>query len=106
MKDLSVAKSNELPLFGKRIVVTRAEEQSENVVLLLRKAGASVIMAPTIKIVPAELSSEDERRTFSFYEYDVVIFPSMNSVRNFFVKIENSRQPSSISHQPLYCCNR
>lgn len=80
------------PLLNKRIVVTRAEEQSESIISLLKQTRATVIAAPTIRIVPAGLSPEDELRIFSFYEYDVVVFPSANSVRNFFPKLVVDRQ--------------
>ncbi|MGO9481028.1 MAG: uroporphyrinogen-III synthase [Candidatus Kryptoniota bacterium] len=76
-----------LQLLNKRIVVTRAEEQSWNVAAMLRKAGAIVILVPTITIIPAVLSQKDEACISSFYGYDVVIFPSVNSVKNFFTKI-------------------
>lgn len=72
------------PLLNKRIVVTRAEEQADNIASMLREAGATVILVPTIRIVPEKLSSEDESRVRSFYEYDAVIFPSVNSVKNLF----------------------
>lgn len=74
----------DLPLLNKRIVVTRAEEQSENIASMLGKAGATVLLVPTIRIVPERLSSEDESHVLSFYDYDAVIFPSANSVKNLF----------------------
>src|SRR5205085_4495229 len=40
------------PLFGKRIVVTRAREQASELKRLLEEAGAQVIQFPTIEIVP------------------------------------------------------
>ena len=85
-------KSGGLPLLNKRIVVTRAEGQSEDIVSLLEKTGATVIPVPTIKIVPAEMSSEDRSRIFSFYDYDVVIFSSANSVRNVLAQIDINRE--------------
>jgi len=72
---------------NKRIVVTRAEEQSENVAAALKDQGANVILAPVIKVVPADLSPEDEMRVASFYEYDVVIISSINAVKSFFSKV-------------------
>ena len=46
-----------LQLLNKRIVVTRAEEQSENITSMLRKIGAIVLLVPTIKIVPSDMLS-------------------------------------------------
>lgn len=88
-------KSGEMPLLNKRIVVTRAEEQSEGMISLLQKTGAVVIPVPTIKIVPAKMSSEDRSRILSFYDYDVVIFPSANSVRNVLPQIDIVRQKAT-----------
>ena len=76
-----------LPLLNKRIVVTRSEEQSGNIAAMLSEAGAAVLLVPTIKIVAAELSAEDRSVVSSYGEYDVVIFPSVNSVRNLFKRI-------------------
>ena len=42
-----------LPLFGKRIVVTRAREQADALSAQLRALGADVIELPTIEIRPA-----------------------------------------------------
>ncbi|MCP3901455.1 MAG: uroporphyrinogen-III C-methyltransferase, partial [Desulfobacteraceae bacterium] len=44
----------DLPLLGKKIVVTRAREQASDLVALLRKNGADCIEIPTIKINPPE----------------------------------------------------
>ena len=41
-----------LPLFGKRIVVTRAKEQADALAARLRALGADVIEFPTIEIRP------------------------------------------------------
>ena len=71
-----------LALSGKRIVVTRAEEQSGAITSGLEKLGANVIGLPTIKIGPAELSPDDVRRVSSIGNYDAVIFTSVNAVRH------------------------
>ncbi len=84
--------SGELPLSNKRIVVTRAAEQSDNIVSMLKAKGATVLLVPTIRIIPANLSSEDELRISSFYKYDVAVFPSANSVKNLFAKITIDKQ--------------
>jgi uroporphyrinogen III methyltransferase/synthase len=41
------------PLFGKRVLVTRAREQAESAASLLRDAGADPIVVPTIVIAPS-----------------------------------------------------
>src|SRR5439155_14622669 len=42
-----------LPLFGKRILVTRAREQADALAMRLRALGADAIESPTIEIRPA-----------------------------------------------------
>lgn len=71
---------NDKPLSGRKIVVTRAEEQSGFITSELEKLGARVIGVPTIKIEPANLSPEDAARVAGFADYDVVIFTSVNAV--------------------------
>lgn len=74
--------SEELPLSGKRIVVTRAVEQSGFITSELERLGANVLGVPTIKIEPAKLSPEDSDRISAFQKYDVAIFTSVNAVRH------------------------
>lgn len=72
-----------LPLSGKRIVVTRSDEQSGGFVESLELLGASVLVVPTIKIEAASPSPEDLDRIRSFEEYDIMIFTSLNCVSGF-----------------------
>ena len=50
-----------LPLFGKRIVVTRASEQADELASRLRALGADVIELPTIEIRPPADSAPLDR---------------------------------------------
>lgn len=72
----------DLPFAQKRIVVTRTEEQSDFLASELEKLGARVIGLPTIRIEPSHLSPADAARISGFGKYDVVIFTSINAVRN------------------------
>ncbi len=72
----------DLPLSSKRIVVTRTEDQSESITTELEKFGAHVLCVPTIRIETAALSQEDSARIAGFSGYDVVIFTSVNAVKN------------------------
>jgi uroporphyrinogen-III synthase len=71
----------DLPLSGKKIVVTRSEDQSESVTADLQKLGATVFSLPMIRIEPARLSSEDASLVAGFARYDTAIFTSVNAVR-------------------------
>ena len=73
------------PLFGKRVVVTRAREQASELKRLLEEAGAQVLQFPTIAIVPpASWESLDRVAGSSF---DWLIFTSTNGVASFFQRL-------------------
>ncbi len=44
---------DERPLFGRRVVVTRSQEQAHELVERLENAGAQAILAPTFRLTPA-----------------------------------------------------
>ena len=70
------------PLFGKRILVTRARAQASEFADLLEANGAAVIQFPTIRIQPIEnvdISAPDK--------YDWVIFTSVNAVEIFYERL-------------------
>jgi len=75
------------PLFGKRIIVTRARNQSSELVEILENLGAEVVESPTIKIVPPEsyneLDNAIKKILNSRPSYDWVIFTSVNGVSYF-----------------------
>jgi uroporphyrinogen III methyltransferase/synthase len=67
------------PLFGKRILVTRAREQAGELVARLQALGAEPIEFPVIQILPAQdtaLLDEALSR-----QYDWIIFTSVNGVK-------------------------
>ena len=79
------------PLFGKRILVTRARAQASEFADLLEANGAEVIQFPTIKIQPVEGVDVP-----SPSEYDWVIFTSVNAVEIFYERLrENGRDVRS-----------
>ena len=65
------------PLFGKRILVTRARAQASEFAALLEVNGAEVIQFPTIEIRPLEIDSLDIPTPD---RYDWVVFTSVNAV--------------------------
>lgn len=72
------------PLFGKRIVVTRARAQASDLVDALAAKGAEVIEAPTIRIVPPADMGPVEAAARDVAQYDYIIFTSVNGVTRFF----------------------
>ncbi len=72
------------PLEGKRIVITRAREQSAETATTLREFGAVPVIFPTIQFAP--LKSAIEPLTTALNEiqsYDWMLFTSQNGVRFF-----------------------
>ena len=70
------------PLFGKRVVVTRAREQASTLVQLLTDSGANVLQVPAIQTVPPESFDSLDRAIGG--TYDLLVFTSANGVRAFF----------------------
>ncbi|SMC35713.1 uroporphyrinogen III methyltransferase / synthase [Desulfocicer vacuolatum DSM 3385] len=72
------------PLFGKKIVVTRARAQASGLVDKLRHLGAHCIEIPTIKVVPPRDNTPLEDAVSSLEKYEWIIFTSVNGVKHFF----------------------
>jgi uroporphyrinogen III methyltransferase / synthase len=80
-----------LPLFGRRIVVTRAREQAGVLTDLLHGLGAEVIELPTIEIQPADDYRALDRAVANLKDYDWLIFTSTNGVKFFLERLDASR---------------
>lgn len=76
------------PLFGKRILVTRAKKQAGLLSRLLSEEGADVIEFPTIEITPPESWSELDRAIEDLGNYDWIVFTSVNGVLFFFERLK------------------
>jgi uroporphyrinogen III methyltransferase/synthase len=76
-----------LPLLGKRILVTRTREQASDLVRLLERRGAYCLECPTIEVHwPKDLRPLDQAIN-SLSGFDWVIFSSTNAVRFFFERL-------------------
>jgi uroporphyrinogen III methyltransferase/synthase len=71
------------PLFGKRIIVTRAREQAEELVERLEELGAEAIEAPTVRIEPIAQTDALDEATATAASFDWIIFSSVNGVDHF-----------------------
>lgn len=72
------------PLFGKRIVVTRAREQAGQLTELLRAQGAEVIELPFITVEPQHDPKVVSEAFAGIAVYEWIVFTSANGVKNFF----------------------
>jgi len=79
-----------LPLFGRRIVVTRAKGQADALTSRLEALGACVLEIPTIEIRPAADYAALDRALANLASYDWLIFTSANGVRFFVERLDRS----------------
>jgi uroporphyrinogen III methyltransferase/synthase len=77
------------PLFGKRIVVTRAREQASELTRALRERGAEVIELPTIAIRAAP--DTKALRAALNDTHDWVVFTSANAVEYVMAEVTDAR---------------
>ena len=75
------------PLFGKRIVVTRAREQASRFLSALAELGAECIEFPTIEILPPGNFDGMDKAIQSLDDYDWILFTSVNGVKYFFDRL-------------------
>jgi uroporphyrinogen III methyltransferase/synthase len=72
------------PLFGRRVVVTRARAQASGLASSLRGLGAEVVELPVIRIEPHIDSDEVRKAINGLYSYALVCLTSPNGVRLLF----------------------
>ena len=75
---------DERPLFGRRIVVTRSQEQAQRARRRSsRTLGAQAIQAPTFRLAPPDDPEALDRAAASVDDYQWVVFESANAVTRF-----------------------
>ncbi|MEA4892532.1 MAG: uroporphyrinogen-III C-methyltransferase [Peptococcaceae bacterium] len=72
----------ELPLFGKRVLVTRSSQKGSRLNRLLEEAGAEVIAAPVQELIPVPGALEESLNQLKAYSY--ILFTSTLTVELFF----------------------
>ncbi len=86
------------PLAGKRIVLTRAPEQSPTLFRALNDSGASVILFPCIEFAAPEDYGPLDVALSHLNEFDWIAFTSQNAVRFF---RERQRELDSMRSAPV-----
>jgi len=92
----------ERPLFGRRVVVTRAAESNDRLISLLEAEGAEPIVCPLIRVRPlpsATLTTLRMAGSVAPLPYDWLVFLSANAVR-IFQQLWPSA-PASLGHVPV-----
>lgn len=79
-----------LPLFGKRVVVTRARNQASEVSAKLRALGAEPIEIPTIALEPLDDYSAADAAIDQLARYNWIVFTSANAVEFFMDRLFHS----------------
>jgi uroporphyrinogen III methyltransferase/synthase len=77
-----------LPLFGKRVLVTRAAGQSGGLSAALAEQGAEVVAVPSIRVVPPEDFGPLDEALDHLTEYHWVVLTSANGVEAFFARLK------------------
>lgn len=72
------------PLYGRRIVVTRARAQASGLAKTLRDLGAEVVELPAIRIEPRIESDDVKRAVNQIGDYALIVLTSPNGVRLLF----------------------
>ncbi len=75
------------PLFGKRILVTRARRQAGTLIKLLHECGAQPVALPTIDIQPVIDTGELDQAILNLSRYQWLAFTSVNGVEAFFERL-------------------
>jgi len=75
------------PLYGRRVVVTRARAQASGLAKTLRGLGAEVVELPAIRIEPLLDSGEVKQAAKSIGDYSLICLTSPNGVRLLFEAI-------------------
>ncbi len=74
---------DELPLAGRRVLVTRGEEQAAPLVAALERAGAEAIHVPMLHFEPADDPAELDACLARLPDYDALLLTSANAARFF-----------------------
>ncbi len=91
------------PLFGRRILITRAREQASAFARLLEAAGAETLEFPAIQIVPPESWAPLDAAIRRLREYQWAIFTSANGVRFFWERLAAAGRDARDLHGIAVC---
>jgi uroporphyrinogen III methyltransferase/synthase len=80
------------PLFGQRVIVTRASDQAAELCDALRELGADAVALPVIELAPLEDYSALDACIARLHEYDWIVFTSVNAVSYFFSRNVDARK--------------
>ena len=82
------AATDEQPLGGRTVMITRARAQAAEFAALLESFGARVVACPTIEIVAPESYALLDEAIENLFGYDWLVFTSANAVEHFLRRLE------------------
>ncbi len=91
------------PLFGRRVLVTRAADQAAGIVRALNEAGAESVVIPMIETVAADDESAVDTALGELREYDALLFTSVNAVRFLVARAAKLDVPLVETAPPVAC---
>ena len=91
------------PLFGKRVLVTRARSQASKLSELLAQNGAEPVEMPTIQIEPLADYAKLDKAVKDVSKYQWVIFTSANGVEPFFSRLRKQGKDARHLHGVQVC---
>ncbi|MCS6305109.1 MAG: uroporphyrinogen-III C-methyltransferase [Nitrospira sp.] len=92
------------PLFGKRVLMTRAKDQAGELAARLAGYGAEPVEAPTIKIVPPLDWGPVDQAISEIGTYDWIVFTSVNGVSRFMTRLSTRGFDSRCLAGRRLCC--
>ena len=92
------------PLFGKRVLMTRAKEQADELATRLAGYGAEPVAGPTICIVPPLDWKPVDQALAEIGTYDWIIFTSVNGVDRFMTHLRSKGFDARCLGGRRLCC--
>src|SRR5437763_11550497 len=89
------ATTNETPLSGRTVMITRAREQAAEFAAALEGYGARVVSCPTIEIVAPDSYAPLDDAIENLFGYDWIVFTSVNGVEHFLRRLEAACKDAS-----------
>lgn len=86
--NILIKNKNKYTLSGKSILLTRTFEQSKESLKIFEDAGASVVLFPTLEIVPPDNWNEFDETVKNQNQIDYIIFSSTHSVKMFYERLK------------------
>lgn len=92
------------PLFGRGVMITRPENQADDLASLLAEEGAEAFFFPTIKIIPPRDRTALDAALERIKSYDWIIFTSANGVYHFFARLSEMQKDVRELQGIKICC--